>query len=264
MVGMMGVGDKQGLNSLLLFKHSTWLFPGRTRVTSSTPLLTKCFRFELVSTSLPRLRAAQQPGALAARWLGGVTWGLRLLEDQISFSTPDWQGLDSVYTHTARTTSIATVWDHLTLQCTMRVDIPLDPEPAPRQPSPAAATPPPPASALNLYELTFGSVCGICAGVFIKKGAKFVAFMLGGTFVLLQVIPILQRPFRNLILLPHSTSDLSPSSESTGLVPGAGLRTCSIGWRTASDALPRSDPFGVGSSTFWLQTSSHGPLSQLV
>lgn len=51
--------------------------------------------------------------------------------------------------------------------------------------------PPPPASTLNLYELTFGSVCGICAGVFIKKGAKFVAFMLGGTFVLLQVISIL-------------------------------------------------------------------------
>ena len=47
--------------------------------------------------------------------------------------------------------------------------------------------PPPPASSLNLYELTFGSVCGICAGVFIKKGAKFVAFILGGTFVLLQV-----------------------------------------------------------------------------
>jgi FUN14 domain-containing protein 1 len=66
------------------------------------------------------------------------------------------------------------------------------------QASPAAATPPPaqegsdlpspPASALNLYELTFGSVCGICAGVFIKKGAKFVAFILGGTFVLLQYL----------------------------------------------------------------------------
>ena len=36
-------------------------------------------------------------------------------------------------------------------------------------------------------ELTFGSVAGICAGVFIKKGAKAVAFFLGGIFVLLQV-----------------------------------------------------------------------------
>ncbi|KAF9652832.1 hypothetical protein BDM02DRAFT_3088196, partial [Thelephora ganbajun] len=48
--------------------------------------------------------------------------------------------------------------------------------------------PPPPASILNLYELTFGSICGICAGVFIKKGAKFIAFILGGTFVLLQYL----------------------------------------------------------------------------
>ena len=71
-------------------------------------------------------------------------------------------------------------------------------EPTSQQTPPVIATPPSapkdsdlpplPASSLNLYELTFGSVCGICAGVFIKKGAKFVAFMLGGTFVLLQVI----------------------------------------------------------------------------
>ncbi|KAH7340811.1 hypothetical protein B0J17DRAFT_335051 [Rhizoctonia solani] len=46
--------------------------------------------------------------------------------------------------------------------------------------------PPPPKSSLNTYELTFGSVAGICAGVFIKKGAKAVAFFLGGVFVLLQ------------------------------------------------------------------------------
>ena len=74
-------------------------------------------------------------------------------------------------------------------------------EPTSQQPSPTVVTPPsasvdpglppPPASALNLYELTFGSVCGVCAGVFIKKGAKFVAFLLGGTFVLLQVTPLL-------------------------------------------------------------------------
>ncbi|KAJ6496580.1 hypothetical protein C8R47DRAFT_1184514 [Mycena vitilis] len=47
--------------------------------------------------------------------------------------------------------------------------------------------PPPPDSAVNVYELTFGTVAGLCAGVFIKKGAKAVAFFLGGVFVLLQV-----------------------------------------------------------------------------
>ena len=40
---------------------------------------------------------------------------------------------------------------------------------------------------MNLYELSFGTVAGICAGVFIKKGAKAVAFFVGGVFVLLQV-----------------------------------------------------------------------------
>lgn len=44
-----------------------------------------------------------------------------------------------------------------------------------------------PKSNINLYELSFGSVCGICAGVFVKKGAKALAFVLGGVFVLLQV-----------------------------------------------------------------------------
>ncbi|KAG1768348.1 hypothetical protein EDD22DRAFT_246649 [Suillus occidentalis] len=47
---------------------------------------------------------------------------------------------------------------------------------------------PPPESIVNLYELTFGTVAGICAGVFIKKGAKMVAFFLGGVFVLLQYL----------------------------------------------------------------------------
>lgn len=47
---------------------------------------------------------------------------------------------------------------------------------------------PPPESIVNLYELTFGTVAGMCAGVFIKKGAKMVAFFLGGVFVLLQYL----------------------------------------------------------------------------
>lgn len=42
-------------------------------------------------------------------------------------------------------------------------------------------------SMLNIGELSFGAACGICAGVFVKKGFKLVAFALGGVFVLLQV-----------------------------------------------------------------------------
>lgn len=50
-----------------------------------------------------------------------------------------------------------------------------------------APLPPPPQSAVNAYELGFGTVCGICAGVFVKKGARLAAFAFGGVFVLLQV-----------------------------------------------------------------------------
>ncbi|KAJ3786816.1 FUN14 family-domain-containing protein [Lentinula aff. detonsa] len=48
--------------------------------------------------------------------------------------------------------------------------------------------PPPPKSSVSLYELSFGTAAGICAGVFLKKGAKAVAFFLGGVFVLLQYL----------------------------------------------------------------------------
>ncbi|KAI0281448.1 FUN14 family-domain-containing protein [Russula aff. rugulosa BPL654] len=51
-----------------------------------------------------------------------------------------------------------------------------------------APLPPPPESAVNMYELTFGTVCGICAGIFVKKGAKALAFAFGGIFVLLQYL----------------------------------------------------------------------------
>jgi len=63
--------------------------------------------------------------------------------------------------------------------------------PANTQTIPPPATPQgrsPPQSAVSIYELTFGSVCGMCAGVFIKKGAKAIAFVLGGVFVLLQYL----------------------------------------------------------------------------
>ncbi|WRT67363.1 uncharacterized protein IL334_004334 [Kwoniella shivajii] len=45
---------------------------------------------------------------------------------------------------------------------------------------------PAPGSILSVYELSFGAVCGICSGVFIKKGARAIAFLLGGVFILLQ------------------------------------------------------------------------------
>ena len=83
-----------------------------------------------------------------------------------------------------------------------RLKAPKVPAPPPR---PREPLPPPPASyvvhpfprpnpisepsdsTVNVYELSFGTVCGICAGVFVKKGAKALAFVFGGVFVLLQV-----------------------------------------------------------------------------
>ncbi|OCF55897.1 hypothetical protein L486_06653 [Kwoniella mangroviensis CBS 10435] len=47
---------------------------------------------------------------------------------------------------------------------------------------------PQPGSILSVYELSFGAVCGICSGVFIKKGARAIAFLLGGVFILLQYL----------------------------------------------------------------------------
>jgi len=48
---------------------------------------------------------------------------------------------------------------------------------------------PPPHSDLSAYQLGFGAVCGICTGIFVKKGLKAIAFLLGGVFVLMQVGP---------------------------------------------------------------------------
>ncbi|KAH7889313.1 FUN14 family-domain-containing protein [Phlebopus sp. FC_14] len=60
---------------------------------------------------------------------------------------------------------------------------------APARPvDPSPSLPPPPQSSVNYYELTFGTVCGICAGVFIKKGFRLIAFFLGGAFVFLQYL----------------------------------------------------------------------------
>ncbi|KAF8136708.1 FUN14 family-domain-containing protein [Boletus edulis] len=48
--------------------------------------------------------------------------------------------------------------------------------------------PPPPKSSVNAYELTFGTICGLCAGVFIKKSAHILGFFVGGLFVVLQYL----------------------------------------------------------------------------
>ncbi|SNX83376.1 uncharacterized protein MEPE_02083 [Melanopsichium pennsylvanicum] len=45
-----------------------------------------------------------------------------------------------------------------------------------------------PQSIINVYQLSFGTICGVCAGVFIKKGLKLIAFLLGGCYILLQYL----------------------------------------------------------------------------
>ncbi|KAG8861144.1 hypothetical protein FRB96_003094 [Tulasnella sp. 330] len=88
--------------------------------------------------------------------------------------------------------TVAAVGLHMSLMPKVRLERPrVAPAPPTTAAPPVAASsseplPPPPTSALNVYELSFGTVCGICAGVFVKKGAKAVAFFLGGVFILLQ------------------------------------------------------------------------------
>ena len=69
--------------------------------------------------------------------------------------------------------------------------------------------PSPPTSSVNFYELSFGTVCGLCAGVFIKKGAKALAFFFGGVFVLLQVCQLCSTPY---IHIAESSQYLGSSS----------------------------------------------------
>ncbi|KAL9933499.1 hypothetical protein V8E36_007675 [Tilletia maclaganii] len=45
-----------------------------------------------------------------------------------------------------------------------------------------------PQSQVNLYQLSFGTITGLCAGIFIKKGLKALAFVLGAGYVLLQYL----------------------------------------------------------------------------
>ena len=100
----------------------------------------------------------------------------------------------------------------------------------PPPPAPAAAgdhkdIPPPPTSTVSLYELSFGTVAGICAGVFVRKGAKMVAFALGGVFVLLQVCcETLQ--WVSVLTDRPSISVNSPSSRSIGELSARASRIC--------------------------------------
>jgi FUN14 domain-containing protein 1 len=48
--------------------------------------------------------------------------------------------------------------------------------------------PPPPQPTINMYEHIFGTVCGICAGLSVKKGAKTLVFVFVG-FLVAQVSP---------------------------------------------------------------------------
>jgi len=73
------------------------------------------------------------------------------------------------------------------LETTRRQPIQCQDLDSPRPSDPSRPPPgPPPESIVNVYELSFGTVAGITVGVFIKKGAKAVAFFVGGMFVLLQ------------------------------------------------------------------------------
>lgn len=66
-------------------------------------------------------------------------------------------------------------------------------------------------SILSPYQLSFGAVCGVCAGIFVKKGAKLVAFTFGAVYVLMQVSsacschpchPVMLRP--NIVSYPRT------------------------------------------------------------
>ncbi|KAG9046765.1 hypothetical protein FS837_003695 [Tulasnella sp. UAMH 9824] len=124
--------------------------------------------------SRPQLRASAEPAALTKAHTRPTFSGRGLL------------GLGAG--------TVAAVGLHLTLQprvyCepTSKSATDMPPEPAKQVPVTNEAPPPPFGSSVNVYELSFGSVCGLCAGVFVKKGAKAVAFFLGGIFVLLQYL----------------------------------------------------------------------------
>ncbi|KAH9820849.1 FUN14 family-domain-containing protein [Melampsora americana] len=55
----------------------------------------------------------------------------------------------------------------------------------PSSSSPATS---PPESILSLQKLSFGAVSGICVGIFVRKGLRFLAFLCGAGFVFVQYL----------------------------------------------------------------------------
>jgi len=121
------------------------------------------------------------------------------------------------------------------------------------------ALPPPPESIVNMYELTFGTVCGVCAGVFVKKGIKALAWLFGGAFVFLQVsaayLDVVE--WKTFLFEMHScgftNSTLAPrrSSKLIGPRPLPVSRDCFIRWtRKGPDVRQTSTRYGDGWSTF--------------
>ncbi|KAG7452609.1 uncharacterized protein BT62DRAFT_998640 [Guyanagaster necrorhizus] len=71
----------------------------------------------------------------------------------------------------------------LATRSSIHCDAPIAMEPSPEP----HVLPPPPSSSVSVYQLSFGTVAGICSGVFLKKGAKAMAFFLGGIFYLVSL-----------------------------------------------------------------------------
>ncbi|KZT44049.1 hypothetical protein SISSUDRAFT_1029322 [Sistotremastrum suecicum HHB10207 ss-3] len=92
---------------------------------------------------------------------------------------------------------------------------------APSIRSPAQTPPPPtgpaPESIINVYELSFGTVAGICSGIFIKKGAKALAFCIGGVFVLLQYFGSLSLVRVDWARMSQKFENLFYTTEANGL-----------------------------------------------
>jgi len=101
----------------------------------------------------------------------------------------------------------------LTIQAWSKPAIQCDGPPPTSVPPPS---PPPSKSIINVYELSFGTVAGICTGVFVKKGLKTVAFFLGGFFVLIQAFNSMRVFHINLSSLSVPFERLFYSADETG------------------------------------------------
>lgn len=136
------------------------------------------------------------------------------------------------------------------------------PSPAPaaenRDPLPDPSQPPPPKSIIDAKQLGFGTVAGICAGVFVKKGLKAIAFALGGVYILLQylssqVCVVRQWHMCSLTLMAPTRS----GSRSIG-APWRPSTILSSTWLLADPRIQRlSTRPALGGSGNDLRTSSH-------